>query len=176
MTRAATSVIRYAHYFRLAAVHRVLDYGAGLLRNALYLTEQEFQVYAADVPEQVKVLSSHPEAGRLAGLLPVCELPQAKLGVDLVLSTYVFNIIATRARRQQYLDNVVINLRRGGVFLIEVNSRPEDLVLHHYFSCDDSAKSYSHEELDRMLIPYGFERICHYYSNHAVAAVYRLRD
>lgn len=178
MIKAATSVIRYTRFFRLAKVDRVLDYGAGLLRNALYLMEQGFHVYAADVPEQVKVLSSHPEAGRLAGLLQVGELPQARLGVDLVLSTYVFNIIATRAQRKQYLDNVAANLRPGGFFLIEVNSRPDDMrcgsVLHHYLSCDDNAKRYSHQELDSLLIPYGFERICHYYSSHALAAVYRL--
>ncbi|GFO65102.1 class I SAM-dependent methyltransferase [Geomonas paludis] len=176
----ATSVIRYARYFRLAKVHRVLDYGAGLLRNALYLTEQGFEVYAADVPEQVKALAAHPQAGRLAGLLTVGELAQAGLAVDLVLCTFVFNILATRNRKKQYLDNVVANLRPGGLFLIEVNSRQDDMacgsVLQHYYSCDGNAKSYNHDELDRQLSPFGFERVCHYYSSHALAALYRLAE
>ncbi|MBJ6752453.1 class I SAM-dependent methyltransferase [Geomonas anaerohicana] len=180
MIRPASSVTRYARYFRFAQVHSVLDYGAGLLRNALYLTEEGFQVYAADVPERVKALAAHPQAGQLAGLLTVGELAQAKLAVDLVVCTFVFNILATRSRKKQYLDNVVANLRPGGLFLIEVNSREEEpacgSVLQHYYSCDGGAKSYSHDELDRQLAPFGFERICHYYSSHALAALYRLAE
>lgn len=178
MTRAADSVLRYSRFFTLQRVRTVLDYGAGKLRNALYLAEQGMKVYAADLPQQVKVVAVHPDAGKLAGLLQVEELPAAGLGVDLVVSTYVFNIIVTKAHRKQYLDNVVANLHPGGYLLMEVNSRRDDLAcgstLHHYFSCDDKAKSYRHEELDAMLGPYSFRRICHYYSNHALAAVYRL--
>ncbi|MBU5612957.1 class I SAM-dependent methyltransferase [Geomonas azotofigens] len=180
MIRPASSVIRYTRFFRLAKVRRVLDYGAGLLRNALYLTDEGFQVFAADVPGQVKALAAHPEAGRLAGLLTVGGLAQAGLGVDLVVCTFVFNILATRNLKKQYLENVVANLRRGGYLLIEVNSRYPDTVfcgsmLRHYYSCDGSARSYSHDELDRQLASFGFERLCHYYSGHALAAVYRLR-
>lgn len=177
MIRPASSVIRYAGFFRLAKVQRVLDYGTGLLRNALYLTQQGFEVYAADVPEQVKALAAHPQAARLAGLLTVGELAKAGLCVDLVLCTFVFNILATRTLKKQYLENVVANLRPGGLFLVEVNSRHDDMacgsVLQHYYSCDGNAKSYSHDELDRQLAPFGFQRICHYYSSHALAALYR---
>lgn len=177
MTRAATSVMRYARFFALAGVRRVLDYGAGLLRNSLYLAERGFQVYAADLPEQVKALSLHPGVKRLAGLLPVGDLPHAGLGVDLVVSTYVFNIIATRDKRGQYLENVVRNLNPGGLLLIEVNSRSDDApcmsVLRQYPECDGNARSYHRDDLDRLLLPYSFRRICHYYSSHALAAVYR---
>ncbi|ACH39939.1 tellurite resistance protein TehB-related SAM-dependent methyltransferase, putative [Citrifermentans bemidjiense Bem] len=178
--KPATSIIRYTRFFRLIRANRVLDYGTGSLRNALYLTEQGFTVYAADVLEQVKVLKAHPKAKALERLLDVSELAQSDLCVDLVLSTYVFNIIETRAQRKQYLENVVANLREGGYFLIEVNSRPDDIScaspLHHYLSCDDKARSYTHDDLDRFLVPYKFEPICHYYSTHALAAVYRLTE
>lgn len=177
MTRAATSVMRYARFFALAGVRRVLDYGAGFLRNSLYLAEQGFQVYAADLPEQVKALSLHPDAARLAGLLSVRELSRAGLGVDLVLSTYVFNIIPTRDKREEYLENVVRNLSPGGFLLIEVNSAcgetPCMSVLHHYRECDGKGKSYCSDDLDRVLLPLDFQRVCHYYSSHALAAVYR---
>ena len=178
MTRPATSLIRYAPFFRLAEVHRVLDYGAGLLRNSLYLAEQGFEVYAADVPDQVKVLSRHPEAGKLAGFLTIGELPQTRLGADLVVSTYVFNIIVTREGRKRYLDNVASNLKPGGYFLIEVNGRSDEescmSTLHHYLGCHHEAKGYRHEDLDRWLSPHRLERVCHYYNNLALAAVYRL--
>ena len=177
MTRAAISVTRYARFFALAGVRRVLDYGAGRLRNSLYLAEQGFQVYAADLPEQVKALSRHPGAASLAGLLSVRELPQTSLGVDLVLSTYVFNIIATREKRGEYLENVVRNLKPGGFFLIEVNKSSDETrctsVLRHYPQCDGKGKNYRSDELDRLLVPLNFRRICHYYSSHALAAVYR---
>ncbi|TGU71469.1 methyltransferase domain-containing protein [Geomonas terrae] len=177
MTRAATSVMRYARFFTLAGVRKVLDYGAGLLRNSIYLAEQGFQVYAADLPEQIKALSLHPGSSRLAGLLSVRDLPQTELGVDLVLSTYVFNIIATREKRGQYLENVVLNLKPGGFFLIEVNRSSDETpctsVLRHYPGCDGQRKSYCSDDLDRLLVPLNFRRICHYYSSHALAAVYR---
>ncbi len=177
MTRAATSVMRYARFFALAGVRTVLDYGAGLLRNSLYLAGQGFQVYAADLPEQIRALSLHPGAARLAGLLSARELPQASLGVDLVLSTYVFNIIATREKRGQYLENVVRNLKPGGFFLIEVDSgcdeTPCTSVLRHYPECDGRGRSYRRDDLDRLLVPLNFRRICHYHNSHALAAVYR---
>lgn len=178
MTRAATSVLRYSRFFTLQGIETVLDYGTGTLRNALYLAQQGMTVYAADLPQQVKVLRAHPDLHRLAGLFELGELKESRLGVGLVLSTYVFSIIETRAQRRYYLDNVVANLRPGGYLLIELNSRRDEIgcgsTLQHYLSCDDRAKSYTHYELDHFLGPYRFQRVCHYYSTHALAAVYRL--
>lgn len=178
MTRAADSVIRYSGFFTSQGVQTVLDYGTGKLRNALYLAEQGMKVYAADIPEQVKVLRAHPDLQRLAGLFELGELKQSRLGVDLVLCTYVFNIIAPRSQRKRYLQNVVANLRPGGYLLMELNSRIQEIgcgsPLQHYHCCDDKARSYTHDDLDRLLAPHGFRRISHYYSTHALAAVYRL--
>ncbi|HBA88539.1 MAG TPA: tellurium resistance protein TehB [Geobacter sp.] len=180
MSTPATSVVRYSRFFSLRKARTVLDYGAGTLRNAMYLAGQGFTVYAADVPEQVKVLRSHPGAATLAGLLEVGDLVGSRLGADLVLCTYVFNIILTRAQRKLYLDNIVANLRPGGYLLIEVNSRREEIgcgsAFQHYHCCDDKARSYTHDEFDRLLLPYNFQRICHYYSTHALAAIYQLRS
>lgn len=178
MTRAAASVVRYARFFKQVNANKVLDYGAGSLRNALFLWERGFRVYAADLPGQIRVLRKHPQVGNLEGLFEAGELAGLNLAADLVLSTFVFNIIGTKAHRKQYLDNIVSNLRAGGYLLMEVNSRNEDFgcssTLHHYFSCDDKARSYTHDELDCLLAPYKLRRICHYYSSHALAAVYRL--
>lgn len=178
MTKPANSVIRYAPFFMLSQVKTVLDYGTGTLRNALYLMEQGFTVYAADLPEQVKALRGNQGVGRLAGLLKAGELRQSRLGVDLVVSTYVFNIIVRKSQRRHYLGNVVANLRPGGYFLMEVCCRRDetrnDPILEHYFHCHEGSRTYSHHQLDRILAPYGFQRICHYYSSHALAALYRL--
>lgn len=178
MTTPATSVVRYSRFFSLRRVGTVLDYGAGTLRNALYLAERGFRVYAADLPEQVRILRGHPGVGRLAGLYKAADLKGAGLAVDLVLSTYVFNIIARRSQRVCYLENVVASLRPGGYLLMEVCSFSDpaglDPTMEHYLHANGGLKSYSHVELDRVLAPYGFRRLCHYYTSHALAAVYRL--
>jgi tellurite methyltransferase len=178
MTKAANSVARYSRFFSRSHADTVLDYGTGTLRNALYLVEQGFTVYAADLPEQVNVLRGHPAVHQLAGLLEVGELEQSRLGVDLVLSTYVFNIIMQKEQRHRYLGNVVANLRPWGYLLMEVCCRREEMecgsARQHNLNCDDCGKTYSHYDLDRLLAPYGFGRVCHYYRHHAVAGIYRL--
>jgi tellurite methyltransferase len=178
MPTPASSVARYARFFGLSEVRTVLDYGAGTLRNALYLVEHGFTVYAADLPAQVKVLRRHPCVPRLAGLLEVRDLERSRLEVDLVLSNYVFNVIDRRSDRQRYLENVVSNLGRGGYLLMEVScGLPEaegETACDRYFNCDHRARVYTHYQLDSLLAPYGFGRICHNYSDHALACIYRL--
>jgi len=122
MTRAAASITRYSGCFRQSRTHTVLDYGAGTLRNALFLARHGFTVYAADLPEQAVIQRGRSDARQLAGLLNIGELQESGLGVDLVLSTYVFNIIMENAEQRRYLDKVVANLRPGGYLLI--NMRP----------------------------------------------------
>jgi len=177
MTRAAGSITRYSSFFRQSQAETVLDYGAGTLRNSLYLAERGFTVYAADLPEQVEILRSRPTVRRLAGLLDVGDLEQSHLEVDLVLSTYVFNIIMENAEQHRYLDNVVANLRPGGYLLMEVRCRREETKCSsscsHHFKCASCAKTFTHLELDSLITPYGFRRISHYYQHHAVAAIYQ---
>lgn len=173
----AASITRYSNFFRKSQAATVLDYGAGTLRNALYLAEQGFTVYAADLPEQVEIQRDRPAARQLAGLLDVGELEQSRLGVDLVLSTYVFNIIIENADQHRYLNNVVANLRPGGYLLIEVRCRQQETQCSAscslHFKCASCAKTFTHEELDSVISPYGFRRISHYYRHHAVAAIYQ---
>jgi len=178
MTKAANSVSLYSRFFSLSHADTVLDYGTGTLRNALYLAEQGFTVYAADLPEQVQTLRDHPGVQRLAGLLEVGELEQSRLGVNLVLSTYVFNIIRQKSERSRYLKILVANLRPGGYLLMEMCCRHDDAqcgaACDHCLNCEECAKNYTHHQLDLLLAPYGFKRICHYYSSHALTAIYRL--
>jgi SAM-dependent methyltransferase len=180
MTTAAISIARYARFFSQQGAETVLDYGTGTLRNALHLLEQGFTVYAADLPEQVRQLRGHPAVPRLAGLLEVGELEQSRLGVDLVLSTYVFNIIRQKVQRRRYLENVVANLKPGGYLLMEVCCWRDEMACgsadNRYLDCDECSSTYTHYQLDYLLAPYGLRRICQYYRNHSVAAVYRRTD
>jgi len=64
----------------------VLDYGTGSMRNAVYLAQEGFSVYAADLPEQVERLRNCPALMHVERLLATDELPRSNLNVDLVLS------------------------------------------------------------------------------------------
>ena len=177
MPQTAVSVRRYARFFQRSGATRVLDYGTGTMRNALYLAEQGFTVYAADLPKQVAALIPCPAVQRLAGLMDTEQLSICRLNVDLVISTYVFNIIPRYEEQRRYLTNVVLNLRSGGYLLMEVRCPREGSVCgagcSHYFKCPSCAKSYTHTELDLLLNPFGLRRISHYYRRNAVAAIYQ---
>ena len=178
MAAVAESVKRYSRFFKTQHATEVLDYGTGTMRNAVYLAQQGFSVYAADLPEQVEKLHGCPALHYIERLLATDELPQSNLNVDLVLSTYVFNIIMNSAERHAYLDNAVANLKPGGYLLMEVRCRkPQeqcDTTCSDFFSCAECSKTLTHEELDMLLNPHGLRRISHYYRSHAVAAIYQM--
>jgi len=178
MSTAAESVRGYSRFFKTQQAMNVLDYGTGSMRNAVYLAQEGFNVYAADLPEQVEKLRNCPALMHVERLLSTDELPRSNLNVDLVLSTYVFNIITNSAERHAYLDNAVANLKPGGYLLMEVRCRkPHErcgTACADYFLCNECSKILTHEELDALLTPHGLRRISHYYRCHSVAAIYQI--
>lgn len=174
----AASVKRYYRFFLHQQARKVLDYGAGTLRNARFLAEEGFEVIAADLPEQIEKIRGGTVAARLAGLMEAAELEQSRLNVDLVISNFVFNIIPDGAEKQQYLSNVARNLRDEGYLLIEVRCRQNEVPCGsnciYYLKCSRCIKTYSHQELDLLVIPYGFRRISHYYQHRALTVLYQL--
>jgi cyclopropane fatty-acyl-phospholipid synthase-like methyltransferase len=177
MAIVAESVRRYNTFFKKNQATSVLDYGTGNMRNALFLASQGYTVFAADLPEQVARLRERPGSSRVERLLETNELAEASLAVDLVLSTYVFNIIMDSGERSTYLANAVANLKPGGYVLMEVRCRREDEECDTdcagYFSCAECSKTLTHSELDILLNPHGLRRISHYYRSHAVSAIYQ---
>lgn len=180
MNTVAESVRRYNRFFKTRNAMEVLDYGTGTMRNAVYLAQKGFSVYAADLPEQVEKFRGCPALRHIERLLATSELSRSNLNVDLVLSTYVFNIIMSSAERHAYLDNAVANLKPGGYLLMEVRCRkPQencDSACADYFSCAECSKTLTHQELDMLLAPHGLRRISHYYRSHAVSAIYQKDD
>ncbi|MBJ6725154.1 class I SAM-dependent methyltransferase [Geomesophilobacter sediminis] len=177
MSVPSESIRRYSLFFKKQSALKVLDYGTGTLRNAVYLSRQGFRVHAADVPEQLERLQGCPALKQIEQLLAVDELRKSALNVDLVLSTYVFNIIMSREERRLYIENIAANLRPGGFLLMEVRCPRLDErcgpACEDFFSCDTCSKTLTHEELDTLLNPVGLRRISHYYREHALAAVYQ---
>jgi SAM-dependent methyltransferase len=177
MPAVAESIRRYSRFFKTQSALDVLDYGTGTLRNATYLAREGFNVYAADLPEQVEKLRGCPALAYIERLLDTDELSHSRLNVDLVLSTYVFNIIMDSRGRETYLENAVANLKQGGYLLMEVRCpKPHDQcdsTCNEYFACSECSKTLTHEELDTLLNPHGLRRISHYYRSHAVSAIYQ---
>jgi len=176
MARVAESIRRYSTFFKKHNVTRVLDYGTGTMRNTHFLADQGFKVYAADLPEQVAKLRNCPTQNCVERLLTTDELFETQLNVDLVLSTYVFNIIMNQGERNRYLRNATANLRPGGYLLMEVRCRKPQIdcgeKCSDYFACVECTKTLSHQELDQLLRPHGLRRISHYYRSHALSAIY----
>lgn len=177
MAIVAESIRRYSTFFMKRHATTVLDYGTGTMRNALFLANQGFRVFAADLPEQIDKLRGCPAVSRIERLLIADELPDSQLNVDLVLSTYVFNIIMESGLRHEYLSNAVANLRCGGYLLMEVRCRKPhercDATCSDCFSSTECSKTLTHGELDALLNPHGLKRISHYYRSHAVSAIYQ---
>lgn len=177
MTIVAESVRRYSTFFRKSQATEVLDYGTGNMRNAFFMAKQGFKVFAADIPAQIEKLRDRPLVKNIERLMATDELPDSHLNVDLVLSTYVFNIIMESSERHLYLENAVANLKPGGYLLMEVRCRKPhercDTTCTDFFSCSDCSKTLTHEELDGLLNPHGLRRISHYYRSHAVSAIYQ---
>ena len=120
------------------------------------------------------------EVDRLDGLMENRELGLGGLNADLVVSTYVFNIIPYDWEKINYLRNASINLRPLGYLLIEVQCRRESPQCGSgcsvHMKCPSCAKACSLEELDGMVKPFGFVRLCHYYRRHALAVIYQLQN
>ncbi len=177
MPSVAGSVVCYLPFFKKRKAYNVLDYGAGNLRNASYLSREGFNVYAADLPEQLRRARGFAAAENLRGLLEAGQLPDSNLNVDVVISTFVLNIISDPAERKRYLRNIVVNLRPGGYLLIEVKCR-EKLIKQDCdcTGCPVCAKSYSREQLDRLVKSYGFKRLGRYYGRHSMGVLYQWQD
>lgn len=178
MASAAVSITKYLRFFRKQRLHSVLDYGAGTLRNSRYLAEEGFEVYAADLPAQVERIMAMAGRRQLAGVLNCDELGTSSLGVDLVISNYVLNIIPDGSEKSSYLKNIVLNLRPQGYLLVEVRCRNQSLECQGTCAgghkCSDCIKTYSHGELNDLMAPYGFRHVCHYYRRHSVAVLYQV--
>ena len=116
-------------------------------------------------------------ARKMAGVLAADELQEGGLAVDLVLSSYVLNIIEDGTERSRYLKNIVLNLRPEGYLLVEVRCRVESPKCSSGCSlskrCPNCVKTYSHRELDHLVEPMGFRGVSHYYRRHSVAVLYQ---
>jgi len=130
----AKSLVQYLPLFQKQTGKVALDFGSGNLRNSIYLHRSGYEVYAVDLPHNVRF---HPmpklkciTPGDLSGLC--CK-------IDLALCTFVLNLI-TPKQRVTTLDTIASKMKKGGYLLIET-------------------KKLSLLDLDTLAIPRGFARV-----------------
>lgn len=176
MATAARGVETYLKFFQKQKVNYVLDYGAGKLRNTRYLAEHGFKVYAADLRPQVERIKTMPEAGKAWGVLDIEQLKASPLKVDLVVSTYVLNILHNQLEREELLGNCQANLKPNGYFLVEVLCK--DCKRHCSTGCPGQSgyslkNAFTNQELDALIMPFGFKRLGHCYGRNAISVLYQ---
>lgn len=98
----------------------VLDYGAGMLRNALFLREIGMSVCAVELGQQIeRIREKYPTLNDLEILEPH-QLGERRF--TAAICTYVLNIL-DRDTQQQVVDNIVSHLVPSGVICVEVRKK-----------------------------------------------------
>lgn len=98
---------------------RILDYGSGRLRNALYLLEEGFyNISLVDTKEQIKNWNTHKE--KFKNVYDTDEIEFINKKYDYILCSYVLNTIPSYKERVAVLNNINRLLENKGVAIIEV--------------------------------------------------------
>ena len=97
----------------------VLDYGAGKLRNSLYLLEQGFHnITVIDTKEQIKNWDNHTK--RFKEIYSTDKIEFINKKYDYILCSYVLNVIPSYEERVAVINNINRLLNDTGVAIIEV--------------------------------------------------------
>ena len=97
----------------------ILDYGAGKLRNALYLFKEGFNnISLLDTKEQIKNWDKHKDKFKNIYNNEKIDLINNKY--DYILCSYVLNVIPSYEERAIVVKNISKLLKDNGVAIIEV--------------------------------------------------------
>jgi hypothetical protein len=140
--RPSPLVLRWAKSFPQWGIQRILDLGAGNLRNSLYLADLGFSLWAADLPAQLARLGANLPP---VPLLDTRLLQRTRLNMDLVLCTYVINILPPK-EQSSLLALARRNLKRGGYLCLEVRRKNNSASLN----------ALTPSELAAVVEPWGF--------------------
>lgn len=109
--------------FRKRKVTNILDFGAGKLRNAFYLTRKGFKVWAVefkeafDTPVAKKKLARAEKSKDLFILYYPTEFLEFNGFVDAVILVNVANVVPEPRDRNRILKECAARLKKGGLLL-----------------------------------------------------------
>ena len=98
--------------------NKILDYGAGKLRNSKYLSELNFDVSVLDTQEQVKGWDLDFVKKKFSNIYTTNSDINEKF--DIILCSFVLNVIEDESVRQNILNKISDLLVKNGVAIIEV--------------------------------------------------------
>ena len=96
----------------------VLDYGAGKLRNSLFLSEKEINLYATDLDVQILKWQKNEKIN----FLSLDDLKDYENFFDVVLLTFVLNVIVEDNERIEILENIRKVLKKNGILIAETRT------------------------------------------------------
>lgn len=114
--RPAKSVAVFLPYLKANGIYRVLDYGAGKMRNSFYLAERGFCVVATDCYPPIYFEQSCNKVTWVAKEVITAGILKK---MDLVLCNFVINILDTANDRKKLMCEITEQLRPGGYLLLE---------------------------------------------------------
>jgi hypothetical protein len=146
---------------------RVIEIGAGCLRNSLYLLKAGFKVSVLEVPGMEARFAEKFARFRVLGGAFIHHIPR-KRTFELAVATFVVETICDKEERARILRNLCESLHHTGCLLISVRG-PSDLVTAHERGrrCSDGyltpgytfARSYTRSQLQSLLIRSGFKNV-----------------
>jgi SAM-dependent methyltransferase len=166
LSQPCKSIVDLVQFFKDNQVVKVLDYGAGKLRNSIYLLNKGFKVYACDTEKQIRKINSLMEVNEFPYLINESQLMSHRLNVDLVVSNYVLNIIEDDSDKLKYIKNTYNSLKKRGYLLLEVRRRTER-------TPRDCTKAFTKKELNNFILNCNFEKLKDYSSKRSVVFLYQ---
>jgi tellurite methyltransferase len=157
-------------FFVKNRIQTILDYGAGTLRNTCFLLKNGFKVYVAETNQQLPKFVNYQETPFVEGVFDVNDLTNQQLGVDLVISNFVLNIIDDPLEKNKLIENSFRNLKEGGYFLVEVKNKKCSSNCSQVVTCN---RELSLEELDDLILPKGYVRLNSQINGISLAAIYQ---
>lgn len=142
----ATSVAVFLPFLKANGIYRVLDYGAGKLRNSIFLAEQGFYVLATDCRPPARYVHSDKKIMWVAKDVIAARILKK---VDLVLCNFVINIVDDWVEQKKMMYDMTEQLRPGGFLLLETRENRSVVPgpVRHALSKD---------ELDALAASYGY--------------------
>ena len=146
---------------------KVIEIGAGFLRNSLFLLKAGFRVTALEVPGMEERFPDSFADFRTRGGAFTFRLPRSPR-FDLALATFVIETICNKRIRARILRDLCRSLNHSGCLIISARG-PSDLVTAHQkgVRCSDGyltpgytfARSYTPKQLLKLLSGCGFRRV-----------------
>lgn len=162
----ATSVKKYEKLIGKDA--EVLDYGAGKLRNSIYL-KNKAKIHIVETPTQIKRLTDKNGQEIFEGFYGVYDtenLPEQEF--DIILCTFVLCVIADEQQRDELLKYINTHLKQDGYLIFETRGLKDILgaktkepygkgFLMGSGNIKTFQRGYSEEELDQLFKEFNFK-------------------